>query len=689
MSQLQTARLTVKGMDCAECTETVRKSLQAVEGVHSARVLLAAERAIVDFDPEKVVSDDLTKAVQSAGYTVEASDSSQLDSPTQHALALLGFAFAAVVLLIVAAEALGLVESLTDQVPWWAWLALIILAGYPVFKGVVKAALRREVIAHSLMSLGVLAAIAVGEWLTAVIVVFFMRVGDWVEGFTAERARVGLQSLASLAPESARLIKDGESVQVPLDDLNTGDIVLVKPGERIPVDGEVVSGQATVDAAAITGESMPVEVEPGDTVFAASLLHLGSLQIQTQAAGSMSTFGRALQMAEEAEANQGRVQRWADQFSGYYLPLVAGIALLTYLISGNALAAASVLVVACSCSFALATPIAMVATIGRAAQRGLLIKGGRYLETLAQVNVLLIDKTGTLTLGQPAIAAIQPIPGVSEAELLRFAGSVERRSEHPLAQAVLQAADERDVSLAEVQDFKVEVGVGVVGQVEGHSIRVASTRGVPLDRIPSDVTEWLHEGLSLLLVWRDDEYIGALGARDRLREEVPEALTRLRDLQDLEIEILTGDHERAAASLARDLKVNYRAELLPEEKIGIVREYQAAGRKVAMVGDGINDAPALAQADVGIAMGAAGTHLALESAHIALMRDDWGLVAEAFRLAQRTMGVVRSNLIFTGIYNFVGIGLAAVGILPPVWAAAAQSLPDLGILGNSSRLLRG
>lgn len=689
MSQLQTVRLTVKGMDCAECTETVRKSLQAVEGVHSARVLLAAERAIVDFDPEKVVSDDLTKAVQSAGYTVEASDSSQLDSPTQHALALLGFAFAAVVLLIVAAEALGLVESLTDQVPWWAWLALIILAGYPVFKGVVKAALRREVIAHSLMSLGVLAAIAVGEWLTAVIVVFFMRVGDWVEGFTAERARVGLQSLASLAPESARLIKDGESVQVPLDDLNTGDIVLVKPGERIPVDGEVVSGQATVDAAAITGESMPVEVEPGDTVFAASLLHLGSLQIQTQAAGSMSTFGRALQMAEEAEANQGRVQRWADQFSGYYLPLVAGIALLTYLISGNALAAASVLVVACSCSFALATPIAMVATIGRAAQRGLLIKGGRYLETLAQVNVLLIDKTGTLTLGQPAIAAIQPIPGVSEAELLRFAGSVERRSEHPLAQAVLQAADERDVSLAEVQDFKVEVGVGVVGQVEGHSIRVASTRGVPLDRIPSDVTEWLHEGLSLLLVWRDDEYIGALGARDRLREEVPEALTRLRDLQDLEIEILTGDHERAAASLARDLKVNYRAELLPEEKIGIVREYQAAGRKVAMVGDGINDAPALAQADVGIAMGAAGTHLALESAHIALMRDDWGLVAEAFRLAQRTMGVVRSNLIFTGIYNFVGIGLAAVGILPPVWAAAAQSLPDLGILGNSSRLLRG
>jgi Cd2+/Zn2+-exporting ATPase/Cu+-exporting ATPase len=331
----------------------------------------------------------------------------------------------------------------------------------------------------------------------------------------------------------------------------------------------------------------------------------------------------------------------------------------------------------------------MVASIGRGARRGLLIKGGRYLEELAKVDVLLIDKTGTLTLGQPEIAAVQPLTGISKAELLRLAASVERRSEHPLAQAVLQAADERGLELDEVDQFTVQVGSGVSGLVAGVPIRVGSLRTAHSTDLPAEVSKLQEAGLSLLLVWRGQELLGLLGARDRLRPEVPDALSELRQLKSLQIEILTGDHEQAAASLAEPLGVDYRAGLLPEEKIEIVRRYQKEGHTVAMVGDGINDAPALAQSDVGFAMGAAGTEMAMEAAHIALMREDWQLIPEAFRLAQRTMAIVRSNLAFTGVYNFIGIGLAAVGILPPVWAAAAQSLPDLGILGNSSRLLRG
>jgi Cd2+/Zn2+-exporting ATPase/Cu+-exporting ATPase len=676
-------------MDCAECTDTVRKALQSVDGVRSARVLLAAERAIVDFDAAEVPTEALVEAVQAAGYQVAGAESSQLQSQgAQRAVAALGLVFAGVVLLVVLAEALGIIRDLTALVPWWAWLSLIVLAGYPVFTNVIRAAMRREVIAHSLMSLGVLAAMAVGEWATAVIVVFFMRVGEWVEGFTASRARVALQSLASLSPESARIVRGGQEVELPLDQVNEGDKVLVKPGERIPVDGEVTSGQATVDASAVTGESMPVEAGPGSRVFAASLVQLGSLELETLAVGPRSTFGRALQMAEEAEANRGQVQRLADRFSGYYLPLVAGIALLTYVIGGNALAAASVLVVACSCSFALATPIAMVASIGRAAQHGLLIKGGRYLEALAQVDVLLIDKTGTLTLGQPAITEIEPLAQLSQRELLHLAASVERRSEHPLAQAVLEAASQRNVPLAAVEQFQVEPGLGVQGSIEGRTIRIGRA-GSNAEALPAKAADMQRRGLSTLLVWREGELLGVLGARDQLRPEVPAAIDRLRRRQNLHIEILTGDHEQAVAGIAAALSVSYRAQLLPEQKIDFVRQYQAQGRRVAMIGDGINDAPALAQADVGLAMGAAGTGVALEAAHIALMRDDWELVPEAFELAQRTMAVVRSNLIFTGIYNIVGISLAAVGVLPPIWAAAAQSFPDLGILGNSSRLLRG
>ncbi len=463
---------------------------------------------------------------------------------------------------------------------------------------------------------------------------------------------------------------------------------MVKPGERIPVDGQVIEGQATVDASAITGESMPVEAEPGSQVFTASLVNLGSLTIRAESIGARSTFGRALQMAEEAEANRGQVQRWADRFSGYYLPIVAVIALITYLIGGNALAAASVLVVSCSCSFALATPIAMVASIGRAARRGLLVKGGRYLENLAGVEVLLIDKTGTLTLGQPVIVEVLATGDLDDRQILRLAASVERRSEHPLAQAVLRAADAWEVTPAEVRQFQVQAGSGVSGVVEDIRVRVSGSRDLLAEALPEAASELKARGLTLLLVWAEERLVGVLGATDQLRPEVPQTMEWLRNRRKLHVEVLSGDHEKAVAPLAQELGVQHRAELLPEEKIEIVRQFQAEGRQVAMIGDGINDAPALAQADVGIAMGAAGTDMALEAAHIALMRDDWTLVREAFELADRTMGVVRSNLLFAGIYNIVGIGLAAVGLLPPVWAAAAQSVPDLGILGNSSRLLR-
>lgn len=378
----------------------------------------------------------------------------------------------------------------------------------------------------------------------------------------------------------------------------------------------------------------------------------------------------------------------ADKFSAYYLPVVAGVAALTFLLRRDPLATAAVLVVACSCSFALATPIAMLASIGAGARRGLLIKGGKYLEILARADVLLVDKTGTLTLGRPEIQDIVPINDVTKTELLRLAASAERYSEHPLAEAVRSTAKAQKLELLEPVNFQAIPGEGVSARLGDQIIRVGSHRILPEDTDTRVAELYAQQGKTLLWVVCDGQPIGLLTAADTFRAEVPEAFAQVSALGIRKIELLTGDNTQTAATLADHLGIGFRAELLPEDKIEIVRQYQKQGHIVVMVGDGVNDAPALAQADIGIAMGAAGSDVAVETAHIALMREDWMLVPEVFRIARRTMRVVHGNIGFTAVYNVLGLTLAALGILPPILAAAAQSLPDIGILANSSRLLK-
>lgn len=463
---------------------------------------------------------------------------------------------------------------------------------------------------------------------------------------------------------------------------------MVRPGEKLPVDGEVVAGEATIDQAAITGESLPVEVGPGSRVFAATLARVGSVRIRTTHVGRDSTFGRVIRLVEEAEAHRADVQRVADRFAGYYLPVVAVIGALTLLVRHDPLAAAAVLVVACSCSFALATPIAMLASIGAGARRGLLIKGGRYLESLAKADVVLIDKTGTLTLGRPQITDIIPLNGATPEEVLALAASAERYSEHPLAEAVRVAAQERKISLGHPEQFEARPGLGVRARINGNQITVSNSRMNTGAARPPLLDALEATGKTAMLVARDEQLIGVLAAADTMRSEVPAAVAALRALGIQHVELLTGDNEPTARALAERLGVRYRARLMPEDKIAVVKHHQAQGHIVVMVGDGVNDAPSLAQADVGIAMGVAGTDIALEAAHIGLMRDDWMLVPAVFRIARRTMRVVMLNIAFTAVYNLAGLSLAALGFLPPIFAAAAQSLPDLGILANSSRLLR-
>ncbi len=692
-TSFQTLEVPVKGMDCAECTQHVQRAIAALPGVESVDVYLASEKAVIRLDPARVPVSVIRKAVAQAGEYSVPETAVPAASPTatdftRRILTFFGIVFGAVLFVVVVGEWLGLFEQITAVIPFPVGVVLVGIAGWPIYRKVIRAALNRQVVSHTLMTLGVLAALVIGEWATAAVVVFFMRVGDYAENFTTERARRAVKALTALAPQTARIKRDDEERVVPIADVRLGDTVVVRPGDLIPVDGEVIAGQASIDQSAITGESMVVEAGPGATVFAATLARLGSLQVRVTHIGADTTFGRVVKMVEEAEAHRADVQRLADRFTGYYLPIVAGIATLTFLLSRNPLSTAAVLVVACSCSIALATPIAMLASIGAGAKRGLLIKGGKYLEALARADVLLLDKTGTLTLGQPQITDVVPLGAWTDADVLALTASAERYSEHPLAEAVRAAARAHHLSLAEPQDFKAIPGLGLRATVDGCVVTVGNRRLIPGAETVAVAQSLEAQGKTLLFVARDETLVGVLAAADTLRPEVPAALAEARMMGVRDIELLTGDHDRTASALAEQLGVRYRANLLPEDKIAIVKAYQAQGHIVVMVGDGVNDAPALAQANVGVAMGAMGTDIAIEAAHIVLMRDDWTLVPEVFRIARRTMGVVRANLIFTAIYNTLGLSLAAFGLLPPVFAAAAQSLPDLGILANSSRLLR-
>lgn len=700
---IQTLELPVAGMDCAACARKAQRALMKVPGVQSADVLLNAEKAVIMFDTGMATADALRATIEKVGFSVPQPSpvGDGADAPPRHVLegkalqrqlfTTLGILFGVILFVVVIGEGLGVFDQLTARVPWWAGVLAVVAFGYPIFANVLRSALRREVTSHTLMTVGAIAALAIGQWATAAIVVLFMRVGEFTERFTSERARRLLKELTALAPQTARVLRDGVEREVAVETISPGEVVIVRPGERVPVDGVVLEGQATFDQAAITGESMPVEAEPGDKVYAATLAKLGHVKLRAERIGRDTTFGRAVQLVEDAEANRGKVQRVADRFSAWYLPVVASIALLTWLLSGNILATVAVLVVACSCSFALATPIAMMASVGAAARQGLLIKGGRVIEALVGCDVMLVDKTGTLTTGRPRVTDVVPLGEWDEAALLRLAATAERHSEHPLAEAVRRLAEERAMAPDEPARFESLPGRGVRAVIDGRTVEIGNRRMLPAGAevgAVAGIAERLEaEGKSLLFMVVDGQLAGLFAAQDTLRAEVADALVAVRAAGIGRIELLTGDNERTAAALAAPLGLGYRAGLLPEDKIRIVRELQQRGHRVVMVGDGVNDAPALAQADVGIAMGG-GTDVAMEAAHIVLMREDWRLVAESVHIARRTMGVVRTNIGFTALYNLVGLSLAAFGLLPPIYAAALQSIPDIGILANSSRLIR-
>lgn len=689
MAQNKKVAVKVEGMDCASCATTIESALSKLKGVEEANVNFSAGKALVLYDENEVSFDLIRETIERLGYKVSGED--EKDSKENRKLELVHLGLVGLAILI---SWSGVWRSLFsfDIIA----LLAVVFGGIPIFKEAYLALRAKSVSMEVAMTTGIIASLAIGEFLAAIVIVFFTLVAEFIDKFTIDKSRAAIQELIKVSPKVAIVKKDGKEVEVDISEIRHGDAVLVKPGGKIPVDGKVIVGSATVNQAPITGESMPVEKKVGDDVFAGTISESGFIEIKVTKVGKDTTLGRIIQLVEEAESTKAPIQKFADRFAARFVPVVLSIALLTFFVTRNITSSIAVIVVACPCAVALATPLATVASIGKAARKGIIIKGGIYLEELSRVDTVVVDKTGTLTFGEPRVTDVKGFDQHNEKEIVTLAATAEKHSEHPLARAILKKANEYELRIPEHKECQIIAGKGVICNYNERSILIGG-RGLLHEKhiaIPAPAEEYMHqkeaEGKTALAVAHDGEVCGVICVADIIREGVPKTLSDLKALGVKNLIMLTGDNSRTAQTIAKQVGINkVMAEMLPQEKVEKVKELIKQGKKVLMIGDGVNDAPALAHADVGVAMGAAGTDVAIEAADVALMTNEFRNITESINIGRKTFGVIRQNIFGSVVFNIVGVTLAAGGILNPLMAAAAHALPDFILFLNSSRLIRG
>jgi Cu+-exporting ATPase len=661
-------------------------------------------------------------------------DNSELRSMTAR------FWFAAALSIPLLAIAMGPMVGLdlhkvaTAEVLSWIEFGLatpvVLLAGWPLLARGAKSLVTGHLNMFTLIAIGVIAAygysvIAVlapglfpgAFWEhgrvrvyfeAAAVIITLVLLGQVLELRARAKTGSAIRELLSLAPPTARVICDGQETEVPLEHVHVGERIRVRPGEKVPVDGQVVEGKSSVDESMLTGEPIPVEKTPGDTVVGGTVNGTGMLVFEATKVGSDTVLARIVDLVGQAQRSRAPVQRLADAVSGYFVPAVVAVAVLTFALWAilgpeprfvyALVNAVAVLIIACPCALGLATPMSIMVGVGRGASAGVLFKDAAAIETLRSINTLVVDKTGTLTEGKPQLTGLLPAEGFTEDSLLRLAAAVEHASEHPLAQAIVRGAESRGVALAAVEHFASTTGGGVAGEVDGELVTVGKPallqeRGIVVDAsITSDVTQRQQRGETVVYVGVGKRFAGAIAVADPIRKSAREAVAQLQRL-GIEVHMLTGDNEATAKAVARELGIQHvEAGVKPEDKHRRVEELRSQGRKVAMAGDGINDAPALAAADVGIAMGT-GTDVAIESAGVTLLRGDLAALVRAVRLSHAVMNNIRQNLVFAFAYNLLGVPIAAGILYPffglllsPMLASAAMSLSSVSVIANSLRL---
>jgi heavy metal translocating P-type ATPase len=564
-------------------------------------------------------------------------------------------------------------------------LAATLIGGYPIFKEAFENILERRMTMELSMTIALVSALAIGEFFTALVITAFVLAAEILEGLTVGRGRKAIEDMLDFLPQTASVLRSGQVVEVDTKTIQPGEIVLIRPGGKIPVDGEVVSGHSFVEQAAITGEPMPSEKSIGSQVYAGTLNQAGTLQVCAERLGKETTFGKIIEAVENAERSRAPIQKTADRLAGYLVYFALGAAVLTFLITHNLRSTISVIIVAGACGIAAGTPLAILGAIGRAARHGSIIKGGIYLEALGRLNTVFLDKTGTLTFGIPVVDEVHTIPGVSGRILFEAAASAERNSEHPLGRAIVRYAEERGISVAAPEFFEYRIGRGILASTGGEQIVVGSRalfEELGIDAYEPPKAETGTE----ILVARNNHYLGSLTVTDQLRPSAAPAVSALHRM-NIKVTLLTGDARSTAENVADQLGImQVHSELLPEQKSAFIAEEVKKGRTVAMLGDGINDAPALSEATVGVAMGA-GTDVARESADVVLIGNDLSKFVETVRIARNCRRIIFQNFYGTLIVDAVGIGLAAAGLLNPLLATFIHVASELMFILNSTRLL--
>ncbi len=737
----------IGGMTCAACAQRIEKAIGKLDGVAAVSVNLATEKASVTYHPQTVRASRIKQVIEKAGY--KALDASKTDAADEDrarkqkeittlwtkfivsalfSLPLLYIAMAPMITFVRLPFPRGLDPMNYPLVYALVELMLVIPAvavGYRFYTVGFKALVQRSPNMDSLIAIGTSAAViysVFNTWQilrgnfaavdalyfeTAGVIITLILLGKSLEAVSKGRTSEAIKKLMGLAPKTAIILQDGAEKEIPIDEVEIGDVIVVRPGAKIPVDGTVLEGHTAIDESMLTGESMPVDKKAGDTVYAASLNANGAIRFRADRVGSDTALARIIQLVEDAQGSKAPIAKMADIVSGWFVPIVCAIAL----IAGIAWYAGtrdvefalsifiSVLVIACPCALGLATPTAIMVGTGKGAENGILIKGGEALETAHTVNAIMLDKTGTITQGRPTVTDVLTARGVDADDLLQITAAAEKPSEHPLGQAVVQYAEEKGFTLPAAEGFNAVTGRGIEANINGKAVlagnrKLMDERGIPMAELEQASDRLASDGKTPMYVSLDGKLAGVIAVADVVKESSKAAVESLRRM-GIEVVMITGDNRRTADAIARQVGIDrVLAEVLPQDKSSEVRKLQAEGKKVAMVGDGINDAPALAQADIGIAIGS-GTDVAMESADIVLMRSDLMDVPAAIQLSKRTIRNIKQNLFWAFGYNVLGIPVAAgvlylLGgpLLNPILAAAAMSLSSVSVLTNALRLKR-
>jgi Cu+-exporting ATPase len=723
--------LRVSGMTCAACSARVEKKLDSLEGVKAANVNLGTEKATVEYLPEQITVADLIKAVRSVGYEAEIVEDISRDQEMEEKEA--EIQNLRILLVISIALSLPLLLSMLLSILGWDWAGtawlhnqyfqLIIatpiqfLIGARFYQQSYYALRSGSANMDVLIAMGTSAAyffslynvffeeVGLGMmkslyFETSAIIITLVLLGKYFEAVAKGKTSEAIRKLAALQAKTARVVREGVEVDIPIEEVEIGDIVIVRPGEKVPVDGRIVEGHSSLDESMLTGESIPVDKQIGDMVFGATINKFGTFKLEATRIGKETALAQIIKMVEDAQGSKAPIQKIADQVAGVFVPTVLAIAAVTFVIwyllgqgiNQALFSAVAVLVIACPCALGLATPTAIMVGTGKGAENGILIKGGEHLEAAYKLNAVVVDKTGTITKGIPELTDVLSLGDLEPDDILQLASIAEKRSEHPLGVAIAARAIEVFGQLSEPDSFEAIPGRGVQAVVDGKTVYVGTRRlmrekGIDIEGLESRITELEDQGKTAMLMAVEDKLAGILAVADTVKESSPEAIA---DLQNMGIEVymITGDNHRTADAIARQVGIRHvLAEVLPENKAEQVNQLQAEGKIVAMVGDGINDAPALATAHIGMAMGT-GTDIAMEAADITLMRGDLRTIPAAIRLSRQTMRKIKQNLFWAFIYNIIGIPIAALGMLNPVIAGAAMAFSSVSVVTNSLTLRR-